>query len=131
LSYIAESAFGELKTGSNLQILRFTSESLKKVTQTTVSNEIRSDRQRAGVVRNRITAAGGINTELSYGAHDDLMKSALMSAAWTTPVTIGPINTISAASADNSFNDSGSGFATLAANQWIKVSGFTDTANNG
>jgi hypothetical protein len=131
LSYIAESTFGELKTGANLQIIRFTSESLKKVTQTTVSNEIRSDRQRAGVTRNRITAAGGINTELSYGAHDDLMKSALMSAVWSTPVTIGPITTISAASADNSFNDSGSGFATLAANQWIKVSGFTEAANNG
>ncbi len=131
LSYVAESTFGELKTGSNLQILRFTSESLRKVTQTAVSNEIRSDRQRAGVKRTRITAAGGINTELSYGAHDDLMKSALMSAAWTSAVTVGPAATISAASADNSFNDSGSGFGTLAANQWIRVSGFTEAANNG
>ena len=48
----------------------------------------------------------------------------------TTTITAG---TISAAAADNSFNDSGSGFVTagFAVNDRVKVSGFTgNTANN-
>jgi len=40
--------------------------------------------------------------------------------------------TVDAAAADNSFNDSGSGFPTLAAGQWIRVAGFsTNPVNNG
>jgi len=39
--------------------------------------------------------------------------------------------TISAASADNSFNDSGSGFAGFTAGEWIKASSFTTAGNNG
>jgi len=49
---------------------------------------------------------------------------------WSTVITVNAA-TISAASADNSFNDSGNGFGDLAVNQWIKVTGFTEAANNG
>ena len=49
---------------------------------------------------------------------------------WTAPVTVTAI-TISAAIGDSSFNDSGSGFGSVVANQWIRASGFTNAANNG
>jgi len=45
-------------------------------------------------------------------------------------VSVGPIATVSAANADNSFNDSASGFGSFIAGQWIKVSGFINDANN-
>ena len=48
---------------------------------------------------------------------------------WTSVVT-DTETTIAAASGDNSFNDSGSGF-TFTANEWVKTSGFTNAANNG
>jgi len=131
LAYIAETEYGAQKTGSNLQLLRLTGESLRQEHGTTVSNEIRSDRQRTNVRRTRISASGAVNAELSYGTYDDLLAAALLSSAWSSLVTVGPVITISAAVSDNSFNDSGSGFGSLVANQWINVTGFTTAANNG
>lgn len=130
LAYIAETSFGVQKTGSNLQILRHTGETLKQDTSIQVSNEIRSDRQVADVARTSIGVSGQINAELSYGSYDDLLLAALMGSTWSTVVTV-TASTISASSVDNSFNDSANGFTNLVAGQWIKVSGFTTTGNNG
>lgn len=131
LAYIAEDTFGVQKTGSALQILRHTGEGLKQDTGVDQSKEIRTDRQTADIVRNSIGASGPINFELSYAAYDDFLKAVLMAASWSTPVTVGPLTTISAASADNSFNDSANGFGTMVAGQWVKVSGFATAVNNG
>lgn len=129
LSMLAESTYGVLPSG-DFSILRFTSESLKQVTRTTKSAEIRADRQIPSIVRTGVSGSGSIGIELSYGAHDTLLQYALMSAGWSSPVTVTAA-TISAASADNSFNDSGSGFGSIVAGQWIKVRGFANAANNG
>jgi hypothetical protein len=51
-------------------------------------------------------------------------------AGWTVPVTV-TASTISAAIGDSSFNDSGNGFGSIIANEWIRASGFTNAANNG
>ena len=77
LAYVAESSFGVQETGSNLQILRITGESLKQDVASSQSNEIRSDRQIASIRRSRITASGGVNFELSYGTYDALLAAAL------------------------------------------------------
>jgi len=61
---------------------------------------------------------------------DDTLGTTAAGAGWTVPVTV-TASTISAASGDSSFNDSGSGFAGIVANQWIKASGFTNAENNG
>jgi len=133
LSYIEEASFGTLKSGSPLKVLRFLSESLHQQTSTTQSSEIRSDRQVTDVIRNNISAAGGVNFELSHAAYDDLFKASLMSDAdWSLPKNIAAA-TLSAAAADNSFNDSGAGFLTagFAAGMTVRVSGFATAANNG
>jgi len=131
LSYVKESTFGTLETGSNLQILRHTSESLRQESDSQVSAEIRSDRQAADVVRTRLRALGDVNVELNYGDYDDLFAAALMDDAWSSVVTVGPATTLSTSDTDNSFNDSDSGFGSIEANQWIHVAGFTTAANNG
>lgn len=131
LAAVRETTFGELVTVSDLQILRHTGESLRQETNTVSSSEIRDDRQVSDVIRTNLNAAGDINLEVSYGAYDDFLEAGLMSAAWSTPVTIGPITTLSTSDVDNSINDSGDGLATIVANQWVKVSGFTTEANNG
>lgn len=132
LAYVEESTFGEVESGGNLQVLRFTSESLHQETTTQPSNEIRDDRQVTDVKRTKIGASGAVNLELSYGSYDDLLQAALMSGAWSSIVTETE-TTFSMAVSDNSVNDSASGFVTAgyAANQWAKISGFTTTANNG
>jgi hypothetical protein len=131
LAFIEESVFGQKETGSNLQVLRFTSESLHQESDHAQSGEVRDDRQVSDVIRTRVKAAGDIGLELSYNAYDDFMQAALMSAAWSSLVTVGPATTISATNSDNSFNDSANGFASIVANQWIEVRGFATEANNG
>ena len=131
LSFAEESAFGIKETGSNLTVLRYNSESLKQDMNTTVSEEIRSDRQIADIARIGVSASGGMEFELSYGSHDEFIKAALQSSAWSSEVKISAQATISASSVDNSISDSESAFGSFTANQWIYISGFATAANNG
>lgn len=132
LAYVEETTYGEVPSGPpDLTEIRFTSESLVQNANAVVSRQIRDDRQVKTARRTGISVSGTIEAELSYGDFDDFLLAALMAASWVSAVTVGPAITISASSVDNSFNDSGNGFGSLVANQWIKVTGFTETANNG
>jgi hypothetical protein len=89
-----ESAFGTLPVGEDLKAVRFRSESLAKSTASTISQEIRSDRQIADMIRTGIGAGGSIDYELSYGssggtssAFDMLLEASLGSDDWTAVVT--------------------------------------------
>ncbi len=130
LAYVQETTYGVQKTGSNLQIIRVTSDNLSRQATVTRSGEIRANRRLANVRVTGKQAGGTIGFELSYGTFDALFKAVLLSADWSTPVTVSA-STISAAAADNSYNDSNSGFGSLVAGQWIYASGFTNPANNG
>ena len=131
LAYVAESSFGAVKSGVNLQKLRYDSESLRQTSSTVRSNEIRSDRRVPSIRRSRVETAGSINGELSYGTFDDFLMAALQASAWQAPVTVGPKTTLAAVATGNKITDSGNGLGTLTANQWIYVTGFTTAANNG
>lgn len=128
LAYVPETSFGVQVTGSNLQILRITGESLKQDVASSQSKEIRSDRQVASIRRSRITASGGINFELSYGTYDEMLAAALMDDAWSMPETICSAATVSAEANGNKFTGT---FTAPDVGSWIKVSGFTNAANNG
>lgn len=130
LSYAEESTYGVIPS-ANLQTVRITNEDLGFNQDTVQSAEIRSDRQTANISRVRVEAAGPVNFELSYGTFDDWFQGLFYASAWDSGGTVGPLTTISAANSDNSFNDSASGFGSVAVGDWIKVSGFTETANNG
>lgn len=130
LSYVAESTFGEKVAGSALQILRYSRCDLKLTVDQEESDEIVTNRQLADIAPIRHGVGGGIDFNLSYNSYDDLFAAAMGSAGWSSGVTVSAA-TISASSVDNSFNDSGSGFGAIVANQWIKTSGFADAANNG
>ena len=130
LAFVEETVFGAKESGSPLQILRYNSESLKQDMATTISEEIRADRQISDVARIGISASGGIDFELSYGSHDDFLKAALLSSAWTSELRVEKL-TLSVDAADNSFNDSVSGLGSFIANQWIFTAGFVNSENNG
>jgi len=130
LAYVEETSYGVGVTGTTLQILRYNRSDIKLTVDHEESEEIRTDRQLADIQPIRHNVGGGIDFELSYLTHDDLFAAAQGASAWSSVQSVSG-TTISAASADNSFNDSGSGFGSIVANQWIKVSGFTTSANNG
>jgi len=133
LAYVVESTFGVTPSGPpTLKDVRYTGESLAQNTQNVLSNEIRSDRQNVDVIRTSISAAGDINFELSYGAFDDWFAALLFSAGWSTPITIGPLTTLSTTSPSTITRSSGSFTADgLLVGQWIEVTGFATAANNG
>lgn len=130
LSFIEESTWGTTPSGA-LQIMRYVSEDLTFNVDTIRSNEIRSDRQTPDTVRVAASAGGTVAIEMSYGTYDVPLQLALQSAGWSSIVTVGAATTISAAAADNSYSDSGSGFGSLVVGQWVKVTGFATAANNG
>lgn len=51
-------------------------------------------------------------------------------AGWSATVTV-TASTISAVAATDSIDDSGAGFGSIADNDWVYVTGFTNAANNG
>ena len=126
---LKEVSFG-VTPASAMTNTRFTGESLGFNIETEVSNEIRGDRQIPDLIRVGAEAAGDMEFELSGDTYDDFFESVLYSAAFPAVDTITAM-TISAATADDSFNDSGSGFPTFAVGEWIRVKGFVDPANNG
>lgn len=132
LSYVEEVTFG-VTPSANLTDVRHTGESLGLDTTTVDSAEIRSDRQIVDTARTSIQGAGDINFELSYAAYDDFLEAALLSAGWSSPVTVGPGATFSVAtgSGDYTISDSGSGFGSIVVNQWVEMRGFTNAGNNG
>ena len=133
LRYVEESTYGTTPTGSGtdaMQEVRFTSEGLKQESGSAESEEIRDDRQTADVKRLSVGASGPINFELTYGSFDDFLKAALMSAGWSTAITVGPVSTISFVQSGSYIRGANGAFASFAAYQWIKVSGATNAGNN-
>ncbi|OGO14146.1 MAG: hypothetical protein A2Y53_05665 [Chloroflexi bacterium RBG_16_47_49] len=126
--YIAEVTYG-VNPGGTKQLVNFTNNSLGATNETKNSAFVRSDTNVAGNVRTSTASGGSIGIELQYGGYDSFLEAAMrgtFSAGLNVTAT-----TISAASADNSFNDSGSGLAAAVVGQWFKSSGFATAANNG
>lgn len=132
LAYIEESTFGTTPSG-NLQTLRLTGESLRPDTQTTQSQEIRSDRQLSDIIRTNFSTSGDINFELSYGAYDDFLLAALQAAAWSAVVTVTASTISFAASSGGTqvVSDSGSGFGSIVVGAWVKITDAANAVNNG
>jgi len=131
MSYVAESTQGTTPSTPSFSPIRHVGTTLGLSKTTITSAEIRSDRQITDVRHGNYQVGGDVSIELSYGSFDDLLE-AVFGGTWTTAASETE-TTFSAASSDNSFNDSGSGFVTagFVAGQTITVSGFTESANNG
>lgn len=85
LAYITESTWGTTPATPTLLEQRFTGESLTPNIETTVSNEIRSDRNITDIIQTGQSAGGSVDFELSYGSFDDWLES-LMYSTWSTNV---------------------------------------------
>lgn len=130
LRYIKEVTWN-VTPASAMQEITHTGESLTYGISTTVSNEIRSDRQITELVQTSAESSGGINFEVRAKALDDFLEGALFDS-FSTTVAVAETD-ISASSGDNSFNTIAGDFTTenLSVGQWIEVAGFTNASNNG
>lgn len=85
LRFVAEVTEGTTPATPALKEIRYTGESLGYNISNTRSNEIRSDRNVADLIRTGAEAGGDINVEMSYGSFDDLIEGVLC-GTWTTNV---------------------------------------------
>jgi hypothetical protein len=130
LRYFEESTWGTGPTSDALQELRFTQESLKFALAFSKSAEIRDDRQIPELNLTGAECSGGFGFELTYGTYDDFFESALFST-FSSDLAISD-DTITVAASGTTFTATTVDlFSDVVAGQWIKVSGFTETANNG
>jgi len=143
LYYVEESTWGEIPVSGGspeapkLNEFRFTSDSLTQTTETSQSEEIRSDRQVSDIIRTAVSAGGDVGIELSYGSHDDLMAGALADE-WSTLVDETGVGAgfITASPGPGSFILTASPTASpnwmenVVAGQWLQLSGSAVSPTN-
>lgn len=131
MAYSAETVYGTTDASPAFKPLRHKGTTLGLAKSSFQSQELRTDRQISDFRHGTKQVGGNIDVELSSGSFDDILE-AVMGGTWAVKAT-KTATTISAAAADNSYNDSGSGFVTAGfeVGDVVTVSGFTgDVANN-
>lgn len=131
LYYKIEGTYGTTPTSPDWTPFKHTAINIALTKATFASEIIESHHQVADFRHGNKSTAGDVNTELSFADFDDLLEAGFCStfAAKATKTGI----TISAAAADNSYNDSGNGFVTAGfeVGDIVAVTGFTgNVANN-
>jgi hypothetical protein len=129
-AYVVEVTPGTTPSAA-LTYLRCNNPDFNANVSTTTSRELRSDRNVTDLVRTSATSEGSIGFELTAVEYEPFIESAL-GGTFSTAINMSAI-TISASSVDNSINDSAAGFSTanILPGHFIRIGGFTDSANNG
>lgn len=130
VAYIEEVTFGTTPA-SALTSMRKTGESLAFNVANISSQEIRADRQIPDLIQTGAESGGGVDFEMSYAAFDDLFEGALWNS-WGSALTITDTDiSTTGGGGTSTFDAVGADFPAFVAGQWIKSSGFTNSANNG
>jgi len=127
--YVEESNFAETPASPVFKELRYTGESLNHNIETITSEEIRADRMTSDLIQVGAMNDGEVNLEMSYGSYDDLIEGA-MAARWATTINVSGATDISVDST-SSIASGGTSLAGVPVGAWVKISGFTNAANNG
>lgn len=127
-----ESVFGQFPSSPPFETIRVTSTSLSFAPQTTVSEELRSDRQTADLILVGAEASGDMGFELSFSSHDRLLEGALFEDWNESPSIVHATTEITdvgdTAAAAITVPSGGDDFS---AGSILTLSGFTNAANNG
>lgn len=126
----AETNWAETPSGGTWYTARITGETLEETKETVVSNEMNSTAEKTAAKDVGRAVAGDVNYELTFATWNTWYEALLRKTGVTVSYTAA---TISAASGDNSINDSAVSFpAGVVPGMWIRIAGFTGTvANNG
>lgn len=126
LRYIKEDCWGEVPDIGDMQESRFTSEGLGIDRSTTVSEEIRIDRQVSDLIPTKVEASGEVSGELSYTTYDDFIEAALCND-WEVAVDATESG-VTAAGGKLLYPPAA--LPAFILGQALQLSGFTDDANN-
>lgn len=127
ISY-AKEAVWTTKPAVAFKSVRYTGESFSGSKSRARPAEIRNDYQAAAAVTTQETAAAGINFALNSGTYDDLLAG-LLGNDFSTAIAISGSDIAGTATGYSTVT--ASKFTSVTAGVWIKVSGFSNAANNG
>lgn len=131
LSYGVETAWATLPAVA-FQAIRHTSESLAFPKTRARPGEIPTNREAIAAVTTQQAVSGAINFALSYGTYDDFL-SVMLGNDWGTAQTIAGIAadiTLTSGTPAVLSSTLATKFQNIVAGQWIRLLGFTTTANN-
>lgn len=126
MTFVAEVTPG-VTPASALTDFNFLSDTLIQNTSVQESKTIRSDNQIPNITRVSTEPGGTINFNLQYGSQDPFLAAALRST-WAADLSLSVQGIIVASS--KQFTSTGS-LTSIVPGQWVKISGFTNPANNG
>lgn len=136
IGYCRETAFNvqlpvlsaESVAGTNtLHALRFTKDGLLSEKETLISEEIKSNRMVAELIKVGLKNSGSIEAEFSMKDYDDLMESAFQSDYGTTIAVT--VNIVAAAGTITA--TSGTPFKAIKNAKHVKIASAVDSGNNG
>lgn len=132
-SYLRESTWGTTPS-SAFQAIPVTGSSMAHGVESLRSQQKRSDAQLSELKKTGEAPTASFDFEFAADIYDDFMRSAIRSDSdWSTAVAVSGATDISAIASGNKFQSSSTDFTAinLDRGQWIYVSGFTESANNG
>lgn len=133
LARVTESTIGTTPNSPSMTKVRVTGENFVYDISNVVSEEIRNDRLTPDLIQVGGRVNGGFNFEMSYGAFDEEVESAMFSTWVTTPVILNVTSdsniTQVTDSSDTYTVDTGLG-TPFKAGHLVRASGFTNAANN-
>lgn len=139
LGIVEEVTLGVTPATPAFESLRFRSTTLQAKQKTTISAELRADRQVTDAIRVGYDTDGDIQLEASYGALDTLLRGAFMAEWLFTPVrdNSGPAGTIITAVSATAITILAAGSpatkytsGAFAQGMLLNASGFTNAGNN-
>ena len=130
LFFVPEDTYGTTPANPALTKLRHKGTTLGLAKGSVTSEEIRADRQVQDFRHGTKQVGGDVTCELCYAAFDALLE-AVLCGTWAAEHAQVAKTTISAAAADNSYNDSGAGLPVYTVGDTVTIAGFTTAGNNG
>lgn len=133
LAYVTENTWGTTPSTPQMNLLRFTGESLNYDIDYVTSAEITPSRQPIDVVNVGYRASGAINLEMSAATFDDFVAS-VVCRPWTALPMIVNVTADTDVTGVTDSSDTfsvASGGASFKAGHILRTTGFTNSANNG
>lgn len=125
----AESSYGADPGGTGWTHIRHNNETMAGTAGSTRSEEIRSNRVVANIIRNDVGAAGDVSAELTYSAHDLFFTNVMQSSYGI----VGGETSGVAVNASLQFELAGGwtgASVAVVVGDWVRTTGFTTAGNN-
>jgi len=131
LAYTAETTYGTCPSAQTFRYTRFTGESFQFTKESISSNNINPSRQITDLIQTGFSVNGGINIEVSAKSFDEFIEAAMWQE-WGQATDVD-ITATFAATGNTITKTAGATdpFAQIIAKQFVRVSGASESGNNG